>query len=131
MTERDVGETRVGVVLRFGSSLPSVFVSISAAPRLCRLPAVTKIPASPIECLGVAMTEDGVVPVIALGPARKDALYCREDEQSALLVGFEEALTGAFPKKNGGVLLGDEEVGRLDLQLHLSTIIRNHRGGNA
>lgn len=120
----------VGVVLRF-SALPPVFVSIHASPRLCRLPPITKIPSAPPECLGVAMTEDGVVPVIALGPARKDALYCREDEQSVLLVGFDEALTGAFAEEGGAVRIGGDVVPRLSLQVHLSTIIRNHRGGNA
>ena len=120
----------VGVVLRFAAR-PSVFVSVSASPRLCKLPPITKIPASPPECLGVAMTADGVVPVIALGPSRKGALYCREDEQSVLLVGFDEALTGAFPSTEGGVLIGDAAISRLSLHGHLSTIIRSHRGGNA
>lgn len=130
MSSESAPASLVGVVLRF-ASLPPLFVSIDAAPRLCRLPPVTKVPGAPAECLGISMTEDGVVPVIALGPARQNALFCREDDQSALLVGFDEAHTGAFPAGNSGVTMDGEVVARLDLQLHLSTIVRNHRGGSA
>lgn len=130
MTEVGTRSYAIGVVLRF-TALPPVFVSISAQPKLCRLPPTTRIPASPPDCLGVAMTEQGVVPVIALGPSREKALLCREDEQSVLLVGFDDAVTGKFEPTEGGVTFGAEDVPRLGLQTHLATILRNHRGGSA
>lgn len=130
MSSESASASRAGVVLRFFGHA-SLFIGIDAAPRLCALPPVTKVPGAPPECLGVSMTEAGVVPVIALGTARKAALFCREDAQAALLVGFDEAETGAFPASEGGVLHGNEHVAALDLQRHLSTIVRNHRGGSA
>jgi len=88
------GERRGGVLLRVGGALR--FVSSSVAFRIAPPPRVTPVPGAPAELLGVAPYDGMIVPVIAIGPARREMIVCQHAGELLGLVGGEVLVTGTF-----------------------------------
>jgi hypothetical protein len=97
---------RGGVLLRVDDAL--FFVPASAALRVAPPPRVTTVPGAPPELLGVALYEGVIVPVIAIGSARREMLVCQHAGELIGLVGGQVVQTGTF----------DVVAGRADRVIH-------------
>ncbi len=84
------------------------FVPAAVALRVAPPPRITAIPGAPPELLGVAPYEGMIVPVIAIGSARKEMLVCQHAGELVGLLGGEVVHTGCF----------DVVPGRLDVVEH-------------
>jgi hypothetical protein len=100
------GVKRGGILARVDGAL--CFVPASVALRIAPPPRVTPIPAAPPELLGIAPYEGSIVPVIAIGSARREMIVCQHAGELVGLVGGEVVRTGAF----------DAVPGRIDLVEH-------------
>jgi hypothetical protein len=98
-----VAARRGGILVRVDGAL--CFVPASVALRIAPPPRVTRIPAAPPELLGIAPYEGSIVPVIAIGPARREMIVCQHAGELVGLVGGEVVGTGTF----------DAVPGRIDL----------------
>jgi CheW-like protein len=98
-----VAARRGGILVRVNGAL--CFVPASVALRIAPPPRVTRIPAAPPELLGIAPYEGSIVPVIAIGPARREMIVCQHAGELVGLVGGEVVGTGTF----------DAVPGRIDL----------------
>src|ERR1700758_1950231 len=85
---------RGGIVLRVDGELR--FLPASVAGRGGSIPRVTPVPGAPPELVGIAMHEGVVLPVVAVGSARKDLVVCQHAGELVGLVGGEVARTGVF-----------------------------------
>ena len=101
-----VAARRGGILVRVDGAL--CFVPASVALRIAPPPRVTRIPAAPPELLGIAPYEGSIVPVIAIGPARREMIVCQHAGELVGLVGGEVVRTGTF----------DAVPGRIDLVEH-------------
>ena len=81
------------------------FVPAAVALRVAPSPRVTAIPGAPPELLGVAPYDGMIVPVIAIGAARREMIVCQHAGEVVGLVGGEVVHTGCF----------DVVPGRLDV----------------
>jgi hypothetical protein len=97
---------RGGVLLRVDGGL--CFVPATLAVRVAAPPRVTSIPGAPPELLGVAPHDGMIVPVIAIGSARREMIVCQHAGELVGLVGGEVVRTGSF----------DGVPGRLDVVEH-------------
>ena len=101
-----VAPRRGGILVRIDGAL--CFVPASLALRIAPPPRITAIPGAPPELLGVAPYEGTIVPVIALGSARREMIVCRHAGELVGLVGGEVVQSGMF----------DAVAGRMDLVEH-------------
>ena len=101
-----VAARRGGILVRVDGRLS--FVPASVALRIAPPPRVTRIPAAPPELLGIAPYEGSIVPVIAIGPARREMIVCQHAGELVGLVGGEVVGTGTF----------DAVAGRIDFVEH-------------
>lgn len=85
---------RGGIVLRIEGELR--FVPAAVAMRVGPIPRVTAVPGAPAELVGIAMHEGVVVPVVAVGSARKDLVVCQHAGELVGIVGGEVERTGMF-----------------------------------
>lgn len=97
---------RGGVVIRVDGVLR--FVPAAVALRVVAPPRITPIRGAPPELLGVAPYEGMVVPVIAIGAARREMIVCQHAGELLGLVGGELVQTGIF----------DVLAGRMDVVEH-------------
>jgi hypothetical protein len=97
---------RGGVLVRVDGVL--CFVPASVALRVASLPRITPIPGGPPELLGIATYDGVIIPVIAIGAARREMLVCQHAGELVGLVGGEVVRTGSF----------DVIPGRLDAVEH-------------
>jgi len=97
---------RGGILVRIDGAL--CFVPASVALRIAPPPRVTPIPAAPPELLGIAPYEGTIVPVIAIGSARREMIVCQHAGELVGLVGGEVVRSGTF----------DTVPGRIDLIEH-------------
>jgi hypothetical protein len=97
---------RGGVLARVDGVL--CFVPASVALRVAPPPRVTRIPSAPPELLGVAPYDGKIVPVIAIGAARREMIVCQHAGELLGLVGAEVVRSGTF----------DAVAGRIDLVEH-------------
>jgi hypothetical protein len=102
----DAPVRRGGVLVRVDGVL--WFVSASVALRVAPSPRITRIPGAPPELLGVAPYDGVIVPVIAIGTARREMIVCQHAGELVGLVGGEIVRTGCF----------DVVPGRLDVIEH-------------
>lgn len=85
---------RGGIVLRIDGELR--FVPAAVALRVGPIPRITAVPGAPPDLVGIAMHEGVVVPVVAVGSARKDLVVCQHAGELVGLVGGEVQRTGSF-----------------------------------
>lgn len=107
---------RGGIVLRVDGELR--FVPAAVAVRVGPIPRVTSVPGAPPELLGIAMHEGVVLPVVAVGSARKDLVVCQHAGELLGLVGGEVEQTGSFdvvPDRPDLVQVDGERVRPLDV----------------
>ena len=105
-TRQRVGARRGGILVRVDGAL--CFVAASVALRIAPPPRVARIPGAPPELLGVATYEGSILPVIAIGSARREMIVCQHAGELVGLVGCEVVGTGTF----------DAVPGRIDLVEH-------------
>ncbi|HEX3770648.1 MAG TPA: chemotaxis protein CheW [Polyangiaceae bacterium] len=98
---------RGGVLVRVDGALS--FVPASIALRIAPPPRVTPVPAAPPELLGIASYEGSIVPVIVIGPARREMILCQHAGEIVGLVGGEVVRTGTFDAVPGRVDLVEHE----------------------
>jgi hypothetical protein len=72
------------------------FVPAAVTLRVAPPPRVTPVPGAPPELLGVAPYEGAIVPVIAIGPMRREMIVCLHAGELIGLVGGEVLQTGCF-----------------------------------
>jgi hypothetical protein len=99
MSPGQAGGKRGGVLLRVDGALK--FVPASVVLRVAPSPRVTAVPGSPPDLLGVAPFEGFVVPVIAIGPARREMVVCQHAGEIVGLLGGEVLRTGHFAMVSG------------------------------
>lgn len=107
---------RGGIVLRVDGELR--FLPASVALRVGPIPRITAVPGAPTELVGIAMHEGVVLPVVAVGSARKDLVVCQHAGELVGLVGGEVERTGSFdvvPDRPDLVQIDDEHVRPLDV----------------
>ena len=107
---------RGGIVLRVDGELR--FVPASVAVRVGPIPRITAVPGAPPELVGIAMHEGVVLPVVAVGAARKDLVVCQHAGELMGLVGGEVERTGSFdvvPDRPELVQVDGERVRPLDV----------------
>ncbi len=85
------------------------FVPASVALRIAPPPRVTPIPAAPPELLGIAPYEGTIVPVIAIGSARREMIVCQHAGELLGLVGGEVVRSGTFDAVPGRIDVIDHE----------------------
>src|ERR1035438_8178499 len=101
-----VAARRGGILVRVDGALCCVPASV--ALRIAPPPRVTPaLPAAP-ELLGIAPYEGTIVPVIAIGSARREMIVCQHAGELLGLVGGEVVRSGTF----------DAVPGRIDLVEH-------------
>jgi hypothetical protein len=83
-----------GVLLRVDGVLR--FVPASIALRVASHPRVTPVPGAPADLLGIALHDGMVVPVVAIGTARREMVVCQYGGDLLGLVGGEVVRTGSF-----------------------------------
>lgn len=88
------GEPQRGVLLRVDGSL--FYVPSSVALRVARAPNATPVPGAPPDFVGIAMHEGAVLPVVAIGAARKEMIVCQHAGETIGIVGGEVLRTGSF-----------------------------------
>jgi hypothetical protein len=98
---------RGGILARVDGAL--LFVPASVALRIAPPPRVTPIPAAPAELLGVAPYEGTIVPVIAIGSARREMIVCQHAGELVGLVGAEVVRSGTFDAVKGRIDLVEHE----------------------
>jgi hypothetical protein len=72
------------------------FVPASVALRVAPTPRVTSFPGAPAELVGVALYEGLIVPVVAIGPQRREMVVCQHAGELLGLVGGEVVQSGSF-----------------------------------
>jgi hypothetical protein len=72
------------------------FVPASIALRVASPPRITPIPGASPELLGVALCDGVIVPVIAIGPERREMIVCQHAGELVGLVGGKIVHTGTF-----------------------------------
>ena len=106
--------TTGGLLLRAHGEL--LFLPANEASRLAPLPPITRVPGAPAPVLGVAIQEDELVTVIAIGEARESLIVCSHRGDRLGLVGGEVVATGMFETDADGVVLhGAERARAIDL----------------
>ena len=85
---------RGAVLLRIEGALR--FVPASMVLRVAPSPRVTAVPGGPAELLGITTYEGTVVPVIAIGSARREMVVCQHAGEIVGLLGGEMVRTGTF-----------------------------------
>jgi hypothetical protein len=107
---------RGGVVLRVGGALR--FVPAAAAVRIAPAPEATRVPGAPAELIGIALNEGVILPVVAIGPGRREMLVCQHGSDLLGLVGGEVVHAGIFEPAGdgtGGVICAGEIAEVLDI----------------
>jgi chemotaxis signal transduction protein len=82
------------VILRVDGTLR--FLPSSTVLRIAPPPRVTAVPGAPAELLGVSSYEGLIVPVIAIGAARREMMVCQHAGEVIGLVGGDVVHTGTF-----------------------------------
>jgi CheW-like domain len=85
---------RGGLLLRVEAAL--CFIPASVAVRVAPPPRVTAIPGAPPELCGVTLYEGVIVPVIAIGSARREMVVCLHAGELVGLVGGHVVQSGSF-----------------------------------
>lgn len=83
-----------GLVVRVDGALR--FVPAAVALRVAPPPRVTPVPGAPPELVGVTLHEGAIVPVVAIGSARREMIVCQHAAELLGLVGGEIVCTGSF-----------------------------------
>jgi hypothetical protein len=89
-----VAERAAGVLVRVGPD--AHFIPASVAVHVAPAPLITPVPGSPSEFVGVALYEGAIVPVLAVGPARREMVVCRWAGELVGLVGGDAFEAGLF-----------------------------------
>ena len=97
---------RSGLLLQVEAAL--CFIPASMALRVAPPPRVTKVPGAPPELFGVTLYEGVVVPVVAIGSARREMVVCQHAGELIGLIGGQVVLSGSF----------EAVAGRRDRVLH-------------
>ena len=85
---------RGAVLLRVEGALR--FVPASTVLRVAPSPRLTAVPGAPAELLGITTYEGGVIPVLAIGSARREMVVCQHAGEIVGLLGGEMVKTGTF-----------------------------------
>jgi hypothetical protein len=72
------------------------FLPASVALRVAPPPRVTSVPGAPPDLVGVTLYEGVIVPVIAIGSARRDMVVCQHAGDLVGLVGGRVVQSGSF-----------------------------------
>jgi hypothetical protein len=72
------------------------FVPASIAVAVASAPPITRVPGGPPGLIGVALHEGVVVPVLSIGPARREMVVCSCNGELVALLGGEGFETGVF-----------------------------------
>jgi hypothetical protein len=92
-----------GVVLRVEGALR--FVPAATAVRIAPAPeaaVLTRVPGAPADLIGIALNEGVILPVVAIGRARREMLVCQHGGDLVGLVGGEVVQTGVFDAAGDG-----------------------------
>jgi hypothetical protein len=90
---------KAGAVLLVGGE--PCFLRAVSVLRVASTPPVTAVPGGPPELLGIALHEGAVLPVLAIGSARREMVVCQCAGELIGLVGGEVARTGLFDVSPG------------------------------
>ncbi len=85
---------RGGLLLRVDGALS--FVPSSVAMHVAPAPRVTPVPSAPPELLGLAFHAGVILPVMAVGAARREMVVCQYAGELVGLVGGEVVKSGWF-----------------------------------
>jgi hypothetical protein len=77
------------------------FVPASVALRVAPAPRVTSFPGAPPELVGVTLYEGLIVPVVSIGPERREMVLCQHSGELVGVVGGEVVQTGSFDLISG------------------------------
>jgi hypothetical protein len=100
-----------GVVVRVDGVLR--FVPAGSAIRIAPAPEATRVPGAPPELVGIALNEGIILPVVAIGAARREMLVCQHGGDLVGLVGGEVVQTGVFePAADGSGVMCQGEIAR-------------------
>jgi hypothetical protein len=106
-----------------------VFISASVAARVAPMPQITRVPGAPQDLIGIALHEDDLVPVIAVGQGAEAMVVCNHSGERLGLVGGKVVGAGLFdPAGDAGVSFNGETIAPLDLAA-LYARLRGERWG--
>jgi hypothetical protein len=88
---------------------------VADALRISPAPRVTPVPGSSPSLLGVTIHEGAIVPVLSIGPARREMIVCQHAGEVLGLVGGEIVRTGTFDATPDGVEVDGARAPALDL----------------
>jgi hypothetical protein len=96
-------------------------VPASVAVRVSPSPRITPVPGGPPELLGVTLHDGFIVPVVAIGSARREMVVCQHAGELIGLVGGEVVHAGTFDAVADSTDAVEHE-GRRARALNLATI---------
>jgi len=120
---------KAGVVLLVGAE--PRFLPASCVVRVASTPPVTSVPGGSPELLGIALHEGSILPVLAIGPARREMIVCEHAGELIGLVGIEVVRAGLFEVAPGQADAVEHEgqVARpVDLTALYDTVQRSRTG---
>jgi hypothetical protein len=103
------------------------FLPAASVVRVVVMPLVTPVPGGPPALLGIALHEGTILPVLAVGAARREMLVCQWAGELIGVVGVEVVRTGFFAAASGQPDAVDYE-GRLARQLDLGVLYDGVQG---
>jgi hypothetical protein len=121
---------RSGVLLRVDDVL--CFLPASVALRVAPPPRVTSVPGAPPDLVGVTLYEGVIVPVIAIGSARRDMVVCQHAGELVGLVGGHVVQSGSFDVVAGRadrVLYDGQPAQIIDLTTIYGRVLASTRPG--
>ncbi len=121
---------RGGVLLQVDGAL--CFLPASVAQRVVPLPRVTSVPGAPPELIGVALHEGIIVPVIAIGKARREMVVCQHAGELVGLLGGDVVHSGSFDAVAGRadrVLYEGQPAQVIDLTAIYGRVLASARPG--
>jgi CheW-like domain len=121
---------RGGVLLQVDDAL--CFLPAAVALRVVPLPRVTAVPGAPPELIGVALHEGTIVPVIAIGRARREMVICQHAGELVGLLGGHVVHSGSFDLVAGRadrVLYDGQPAQLIDLTAIYGRVLASARPG--
>lgn len=103
------------------------FLPAASVVRVVVMPLVTPVPGGPPALLGIALHEGTILPVLAVGAARREMLVCQWAGELIGVVGVEVVRTGFFAAASGEPDTVDYE-GRLARPLDLGVLYDGVQG---
>ena len=106
------------------------FLSAGIAAKIGPVPQLTRVPGAPAALLGVALYDDEIIPVLAIGSARDAMVLCDHLGERLGIVGGEIVGTGVFEVDGPDVVVFQgERVKPLDVATLYARVRASGWGG--